>query len=132
MSIKSVKSSVALLNMGPELESMENFCMCHHFAEYYPSRSYEDDIINPICKNVDSRKIPENTKNVRVFFIFIYLCVCVAYVHICIFGCMPTHVLRPGQTMASLLLPLSAYSSEVGSLPDPGVFSSRLQANKSL
>lgn len=96
MSIKPlVKSSVTLLNMGPELESMENSCMCHHVAEYYPWRSYVDDVINPFCKNVDSRKIPENTKNMSSF-IFIYLCVSVAYVHICIWGCMPTHVLRPG------------------------------------
>lgn len=82
MSIKSVKSSVTLLNMGPELESMKNSCMCHHVAEYYPSRSYEDDIINPICKNVDSRKIPENTKNVRFFYIYILMCVCSLCAHL--------------------------------------------------
>lgn len=80
--------------MGPEFESTENSCMCLHVAEYHPWRNYEGDVINPICKN--SRKIPENTKNVSFFFnLSTYVCVYSLRAHLYM-GCMPTHVLRPG------------------------------------
>lgn len=63
--------------------------MLHHVAEHSPCKNYENDIINPIWKHVDSRKIPECTKNMNEISRFMDVCMFISYVHICTWGCTP-------------------------------------------